>query len=379
MVKRVRAEISTGNIKNEVESRINKIQDDKFTKRVEFLPGGNSVLSLISSGRIENGGFPRGRVINIVGDGSSGKTLIALEFMAAVYYAYLSNKLNSNIYPKTKNLKLIYNNVEVVMDFNVEKMYGAEFYNSIDWRSSDTVEKFGEDFFVELKKHKPGDTVIYVVDSWDALDSDEDRQKFNKKIENIIKGKTNKDESGSFELGKQKYASKRFFKKACSDAEGIDFTFVVISQVRQKIGVTFGEKRYRAGGDALNFYTHLVIWLAEKEKLKIQRLGQKRIYGISVAARVKRSKVWKPFRDCEFKIIFDYGVDDVKSLMDWYFGNVNSNINWLGEEISRKDLEEIFNEDEEQFNTFKLECQRFWDQVEDSVTPKKQKYNFLSD
>lgn len=383
MVDRVPARVpSTEEIKEKVFAR----SDCDFSQRVEFLPVGCSNLHLISSGRINGGGFPRQRVINLVGDGSSGKTLLALEFLAAVFYYFMKGLLvATKLFKATKNLKLVYNNVEGVMDFNIEKMYGPKFYEAVEWTRSSTVEEFGYDFFPRLKPYhhkvnpkgyKAGDSIIYVIDSWDALDSDEDLKKFEEKIDKVAKGQSVKDDSGSYELGKQKYASKRFFKKLCKDVEeaGIDVTLIIISQVRQKIGVTFGETRYRAGGDAMNFYTHLVIWLAEKAKLKMTRLGQERVYGIDVRARVKRSKVWKPFREIDFKIIFDYGVDDVQSMMDFYFGPKKDPITWLDESYKRESLIELFHTDEEQREMLKVAVQEIWDEVERRTSPTRRKY-----
>lgn len=390
MVERLVPESMVEKVRKEVYAR----SDREFSKRVEFLPNGCSNLSLASSGRINLGGFPRQRVINLVGDGSSGKTLVALEFLAAVYYRYKAGLMTATeLFQATKRLRLVYNNVEGVMDFNIEDMYGTEadpngFYDSIEWLKSDTVEEFGEDFFPRLKPYhyksapngyKKGDTILYVIDSWDALDSKDDKEKFDKNINKIAAGKklTEKDQTGSYELGKQKYASKRFFKKLCGDIEtsDVDITLVIVSQVRQKIGVTFGETRYRAGGDAMNFYTHLVIWLAEIRKLRMTRLGQDRVFGIDVKARVKRSKVWKPFRECDFKIIFDYGIDDVQSLMDYYFGPKKNPIDWLDKSYAREDLIEIFHSSKQQQEMLKVACQEIWDDVEERTSTKRRKYS----
>lgn len=360
----------------EIQNQIYSRSVSQFSERVEFLPMGCSNLHLISSGRIIDGGLPRARISNIVGDGSSGKTLIALEFLAANYYRFKAGGMvQTPLFPATKRLILIYNNVEGVMDFNVEAMYGTDFYNSVIWISNDTVEAFGADFFKRLMDIKPGDTVIYVVDSWDALDSDEDKKKFEDNIKKVVKGQK-PDEAGSYELGKQKYASKRFFKKICADVHsvGADLTLLIISQVRKKIGVTFGEKVYRAGGDALNFYTHLVIWLAEKQKLKMTRLKQERVYGIDVKARVKRSKVWKPFREIDLKVIFDYGIDDIQSMMDFYFGPQKAEIEWLGNKYKRDDLIEVFHNNPDHCNMLKQAVQEIWDEVEKRTSTQRRKY-----
>lgn len=389
-MKRVKAEID--NIREAIDIR----SKGEFTSRVEFLNSGCSMLNLAVSGRIKEGGWPRARIINLVGDGSSGKTILALEFLAATYWKYKIEKkfVEKSSFKKTKRLILIYNNVEGVMDFNVEKMYGKGFYDSVTWISSDTIEAFGTDFFTRLMNIKAGDTIIYVIDSWDSIDSKEDKDKFEAKIKKDSKKITStgnlpeqgaaekKAEKGSYELGKQRYASKRFFKKVCADIQsvGADCTLVIISQVRVKIGVTFGKKKYRAGGDALNFYTHAVVWLREIEKLSMTRLGQTRVYGVDVEAKVERSKVWKPFRTCQFRIIFDYGVDDIYSMMRYYFGpkkvksNSGGDIEWLGERWKRDNLYELFRTNPEQLDFLKQAVQAIWDDVEEAVAPTYQKY-----
>lgn len=364
----------------------------KFSKRIEFLSTGCSMLNLAVSGRIENGGWPRARVINLVGDGSSGKTILALEACAAAYWSWRMGtdfgKGHSQIFNPTKKLIIIYNNVEGVMDFDVEAMYGEDFYNHVIWISSATIEAFGSDIFNRIIDIKKGDTVIYVADSWDAMDSEEDQKKFDKKIATDRKrlddsgnlaaqsAAAAKKETGSYELGKQAYASKRFFKKLTAEVQNkdADLTLFIISQVRTKIGVTFGKKKYRAGGDALNFYTHTVVWLREIEKLKMQRLGQERVYGVDAEAKVERSKVWKPFRMCQFRVIFDYGVDDIYSMMRYYFGPKKAECEWLGDKYKRADLYELFRTDKEHLSLFKQAVQAIWDDVEEAVAPKHRKY-----
>lgn len=378
---------------NDIREAIDIRSKGEFTSRVEFLNTGCSMINLASSGRIKDGGYPRARIINLVGDGSSGKTILALEFLAATYWKWKIEKKFQvkSKYKKTKRLILIYNNVEGVMDFNIEKMYGKDFYDSVAWISSDTIEAFGTDFFTRIMKIKPGDTVIYVIDSWDSIDSKEDKDKFEAKIKKESTKLTasgnlpdqtaaeKKAETGSYELGKQKYASKRFFKKVCADIQSVnaDLTLVIISQVRVKIGVTFGKKKYRAGGDSLNFYTHLVIWLREVKKLTKQRLGQQRVYGVDVHAKVERSKVWKPFRECQFRVIFDFGVDDIYSLMVYYFGPEKKTLEWLGDNYGREDLYELFKTDPEHLDMLKQAVQAIWDDVEQAIAPKYQKYEHL--
>ena len=294
---------------------------------VDFLHTGSTLLNLAASQKAQSGGWARGRINNVVGDGSTGKTLLALELCAEAFYN-IKNKQAHN-FPKVKNVSIVYNNVEGVMDFPIDDMYGKKFNEQVEWVRTGTIQDFGKDFFKRVKKIDDGDFLLYVVDSWDALDSEEEYEAFLKSIEK------DQPQEGSYDLGKQKYGSKRFFKTLCSQIEGNDgkvkkdCTLMIVSQVRKKIGVTFGKKTYRAGGDALNFYTHQVCWLADKGKIDRQALGVKVVDGINVLGRFERNKTSKPFREAEFPIIFDYGIDDMMSMIHYLHGPKSKEIKGL--------------------------------------------------
>jgi len=297
---------------------------------VDFLSTGSTMLNLAASQKARDGGWARGRIHNIVGDGSSGKSLIALEECADAFYNMKGTECYN--FPKVENVSIVYNNVEGVMDFPVSDMYGSEFNKGVEWIRTGTVQDFGRDFFKRVKKLKTGDFLLYIVDSWDALDSEDEYESFLKSIED------DKPQEGSYDLGKQRYGSKRFFKTLCSEIEGDngqvkrDCTLGIISQVRKKIGVTFGKKEYRTGGDALNFYTHQVCWLAEAGKISRTRLKVPVVTGINVKARFERNKTAKPFRAADFPIMFDYGIDDIMSMICFLHGPASKELkNFMGE------------------------------------------------
>ena len=271
---------------------------------VEFLPSGSTMINLALTGN-RKWGWPRARVVNIVGDGSSGKTLLALE--AGFWFLKQVKTIKSKIFPKVNNARVVYNNGEGVMDFPLEKMYGADFEKSVIWKRSKTIEACGRDYLEECSKLEKGDALLYIIDSWDSFKSIHDSKIRNEKDEDIIKG---------YNLKKQQFAW-HFFAEACELLEDnkTDATLIVISQTKQKIGVTFvGKKKYRTGGDALNFYTHLVPWIREIKKLTKTKLKETRPYGVHGEIKVERSKVAIPFRSSEFMILFDYGLDDIGSM-----------------------------------------------------------------
>ena len=282
---------------------------------VEFISSGSTTLNLALSGKGKHGGWGRGRNVNIVGDGSSGKTLLALEI--AFWFFNNIADIKSKIYPKVKKFEICYDNGEGVMDFPVKRMYGERFYECVNWKRSKHFEAMCRRFIRKAFALKKGEALLYIIDSWDSFQSAKSKKAFMDSV------KKDEDLKGDYDLAIQKYASRKFFPTFCEamDQNKIDATLVIVSQVRARIGTTYGKKQYRAGGKALDFYTHQVAWIREIERLEKTKKKQKRVYGIKVGVKVERSKVAKPFREAEFTILYDYGLDDVGAMIDHVFGS----------------------------------------------------------
>jgi RecA/RadA recombinase len=349
-------------IKQDVKS--NWVDDDS---RVEFLHSGSIMHNLAASCKGILGGWARGRINNPVGDGSSGKTLMVIE---AFFHAFknIKNKV-SKIYPKVKKLILVYNNREGVMDFPLEKMYGRDFVRAIEWIFTPTIEEFGADFGRRVKNLQPGECLIYCIDSWDSLTSEASKEIFDQAADGKEK------ETGSYGTEKAAYASKKFFNNICDMMQGKDATLFVISQTRTKINVSFGEKKYRSGGDALNFYSHQVPWLAVYEKLKRTYRGEERVYGIRMLANFKRNKTAKPYRQAETVILFDYGVDNITSMINWYWGPKTQKITFDGAEFSREKLIQYIEENDLE-DVLADMCEKEWLEIESEMLPHDRKSRF---
>lgn len=270
---------------------------------VEFIDTGSAMLNMAFSGDV-NAGLPRARVINFVGDGSSGKTIIALS--CAFNFLKTIDIIPSRIFPKVKKKKVIYNNGEAVMDFPIKKMFGEKFEKLVDWKRSKYIESAGKDFIKQAFSLKKGESLLYIIDSWDS---------FRSIHQTTIEDNQDDENAKAYDFPKQKYAWK-FFAEVCDVIEDnkIDATLIIISQTKSKIGVKFGKKKYRTGGDALNFYTHLVPWLRVVKKHEKTKFGEKRVYAIDCEASVERTKVGLPFRKANFRILLDYGIDDITSM-----------------------------------------------------------------
>ncbi len=287
------------------------VSDDKD---IEFIHSGCTLLD-----RILSGGWAVGRVINIVGDRSSGKTLLAIEAAANFAEQYPDGQIWYNEaeaafdepYAAALGLpvdKVFFANsdkepAEVKVTAKIKEGDKAREVND----SNHTIEGLFEHLenvclYHEKNKIKHG---VYIVDSLDAFS---DRAELERDID-----------KGTYGQNKAKKMSE-LFRRLVRRIEAAGLTLMVISQVRDNIGVTFGPTKTRSGGKALDFYASQIIWLAEIKKNKKTIAKVERVVGVDVRAQCKKNKVGMPFRECDYSIEFGYGIDDLKANADWLTG-----------------------------------------------------------
>ena len=278
-----------------------------FAKREVKVPERNGLyfaktkkgnLELISSGCflldcVIGGGWPLGRMSNVVGDQASGKTLLAIEACANFIQQYPDGKI-------------IYLEAEAAFDEDYAEALGMP-VKSVNFIADEledfTIESWYEHMvktIEELKKSKV--PCLYIVDSLDALS---DRAEKERAID-----------KGSYGANKPKMIG-QLFRRLVKEMEKTRIHLMIISQTRDNIGVTFGEQKTRTGGRAMDFYASQIVWLAQIKKLKKTIKKQERTYGVQVRARCKKNKIGLPFREAEFPIIFGYGVDEIEAMLTW--------------------------------------------------------------
>lgn len=254
---------------------------------LEFVDSGCVLLNCVLGG-----GWPLGRISNVVGDNSTGKTLLAIEAMANF----------KRQYPRGF---MFYREAEAAFDERYAEALGMP-VDDIDFVNPDEFTTV-EDFFADLKscaekcrnKGVPG---FYVQDSLDALAS---------------KDELGRDfDEGSYETKKAKQLGK-LFRMSTSDVARADMHLMIVSQTRDKIGVTFGHKKTRSGGRSLDFYASQVLWLSQRDHITETRDKVKRAVGIAVRAQMRKSKIALPYRECDFTIRFGQGIDSLSSSLDW--------------------------------------------------------------
>lgn len=337
---------------------------DSTTSKVEFLSTGSTVANLMLAGKGSDGGWARQHIGNVVGDGATAKTLMMLETAANALYTIKEKK--SELFPPIKSVSVVYNNIEGVMDFPLMEMYGKYFIDNVEWVQTPTAEAFGKDYLQRVKALKKGDFLLYIIDSIDALTSEAGAERMAKLL-------SDKKPDGSYGTEKAKFFSSDFFSHLCGAMEGKDATLLCVSQIREKIGVTFGEKHYRTGGKALDFYTHQVVWLSQIKKLKKTFRSQERVFGVRIKANCKRNKVAKPFRQAEFTVLFDYGIDDVGSMVDSLYGPEVKTISWNSAEFKRNEFIEMIESDPANENKLREMVEQDWAEIEAAVVPERKK------
>jgi recombination protein RecA len=287
------------------------------TKRIErkstiidsskLIPTGSTLLNCACSDNPE-GGFGLGKLVNLIGDSSAGKTLLALTTLAEV------SQLR-----RFKDYRLIFDDAEHALEFDLSYLLGSKAAKRIEPPQGTRKKPVNSEVMETLQANvlnalKRGDPFIYVIDSFDALDTEEGEKKAYLKALRAAKTETQAKEIKSVHKARKAGHATELFRLVSAALKKSDSTLIVVSQVRDLVGGTgFGPRKTRSGGRALKFYSTHEMWMVitGREKRK------KREVGINADVKVSKNKLTGKVRTVPVTIWYDYGIDDLSRNIDF--------------------------------------------------------------
>jgi recombination protein RecA len=278
-------------IKNHVSKPVIKKQEEEYDGDFgKVISTGSTLLDLaISGGRVKGGGLPGGILVEVFGPNQSGKTVLLSEIAGAI---------------QRQGGEIQFHDPEARLNTTFAQLFGMKIKE--------------EDYYVPDKVPE----VFEVVRSWEP-----------KGKKDIIHGvfadslaalstkmEMEEDEGDKMGMRRAKEFSEQL-RKTCRVIKEKNYLMVCSNQIRDNLDTQSHIKYITPGGKAMGFYSSLRLRFNNPEKINAEATvaGKvvKRVVGVKTVVEVFKSSIWSPFRTAPIVIIFDYGIDNVMTSLQF--------------------------------------------------------------
>lgn len=278
----------------------NLAHDTSPTHVNRWISTGSRLLDYIIANR-PNGGLPEGRIVEIFGPPSIGKSHIAIQIARST-----QQMGGIVVYIDTENATSVENLALLGVDITKRFVY-------VDTHCTEEVLSIAES---TIMKAKAMDKDVPITIVWDSVAASSPKAE--------LVGDYDKES-----IGLQARAISKGMRKITGVIANQNVLFICLNQIRTKVGVMYGDPTTTPGGKAIPFHSSVRIKLGAGQQIQDKN---KNVIGIHVSAKTIKNKVSAPFRDCKFEIHFGVGIKEHEQIFDELRKNGKEVIN--GKEVS---------------------------------------------